>query len=50
MEKTCSGDNAAFVGNGLSNIKSRAMELKADINFKSEHGLGTYLRITFKKD
>jgi ligand-binding sensor domain-containing protein/signal transduction histidine kinase len=49
MKNTFSGDNAASAGNGLSNIKSRASELKADIDFKSKQGLGTYLRITFKR-
>jgi signal transduction histidine kinase len=50
MESTTQGDYEASVGNGLNNIRSRATELKADIEFKSERGKGTFLRLTFKRN
>jgi ligand-binding sensor domain-containing protein/signal transduction histidine kinase len=50
MENLGQGDHEASLGNGLSNIKSRASELKATIEFKSEQGKGTFLRLTFKRN
>ncbi|GAA4323970.1 hypothetical protein GCM10023149_25280 [Mucilaginibacter gynuensis] len=41
-------DDSRNAGNGLNNITSRAEEMKATIEYKTEPGMGTYIRICFK--
>jgi len=37
-----------FDGNGLKNMKSRAQEIKADLNLNSEKGKGTMINLFLK--
>lgn len=47
MQKTGPANNYAS-GNGLFNIKNRAQQLDAAIEYRSEPGMGTYIRIAFQ--
>jgi signal transduction histidine kinase len=38
----------SFDGNGLKNMKSRAKEIKADLDFNSEKGRGTVINLLLK--